>query len=140
VPGPRRRAVLALLALARGRAVPVDGLLDAVWPDGVPDSGRRPLHSHVSRLRSALGPSADRLRRDGEAYRLDLAAGELDADEARAALDAGGLATLAAALALWRGVALEEFPDVAPLAAEAAGLAELRRELTDRWLEARLGA
>ena len=45
-----------------------------------------------------------------------------------------------AALAAWRGEGLEEFAEVAPLAAEAVALAELRLELTDAWIEARLAA
>ncbi|MDQ4103976.1 MAG: winged helix-turn-helix domain-containing protein, partial [Actinomycetota bacterium] len=49
VRGPKRRAVLALLALAEGRAVTVDHLVDALWPSEVPESGRQALHSHVSR-------------------------------------------------------------------------------------------
>ena len=121
VPGPRRRAVLALLAMAGGRVVSTDRLLDALWPAEPPDSGRRTLHSHISRLRGHLGPAAGRLVRDGNGYRLDLRAGELDVAEARTAEGP------AAALALWRGVALDEFADVAPLAADAAALAELRR-------------
>ncbi|MDQ3989406.1 MAG: AfsR family transcriptional regulator, partial [Actinomycetota bacterium] len=39
VRGPKRRAVLALLALAEGRAVTVDHLVDALWPSEVPESG-----------------------------------------------------------------------------------------------------
>ena len=89
----------------------------ALWPAEPPDSGRRTLHSH-SRLRGHLGPAAGRLVRDGNGYRLDLRAGELDVAEARTAEGP------AAALALWRGVALDEFADVAPLAAGAAALAE----------------
>src|SRR4051794_8623216 len=77
VPGPKRRAVLALLAIAEGRTVTVDHLVDALWPSEVPESGRQALHTHVSRLRAHLGPAATRLetRRDG--YRLGLGAGEL---------------------------------------------------------------
>jgi len=145
VPGPRRRAVLALLAMAGGRVVSTDELLDAVWPEEVPDSGRRALHSHISRLRGHLGPAGDRLARAGTGYRLALAPDELDVSEARRAAAgadgaAGDPATAAAALGLWRGAALGEFADVAPLAAEATALAELRRELTDGWLTARLAA
>jgi predicted ATPase/DNA-binding SARP family transcriptional activator len=155
VPGPRRRAVLALLAMAGGRVVSTDQLLDALWPGEPPDSGRRTLHSHVSRLRGHLGPAAGRLVRDGTGYRLDLGAGELDVAEARAAaagtaavngggLDGPGGGTASggpgAALALWRGVALDEFADVGPLAADAVALAELRRDLTDDWVELRLAA
>ena len=87
VPGPRRRAVLALLAVAEGRVVSTDELLDAVWPDEVPDSGRRTLHSHVSRLRGHLGTAAERLSRAGTGYRLALEPHELDAAEARRAAD-----------------------------------------------------
>ena len=83
VPGPRRRAVLALLAMAGGRVGEHRRLLDAVWPAEPPDSGRRTLHSHISRLRGHLGPAAGRLVRDGNGYRLDLRAGELDVAEAR---------------------------------------------------------
>jgi hypothetical protein len=61
VRGPKRRAVLALLALAEGRAVSVDHLVDALWPSDVPESGRQALHSHVSRLRGQLGSAAARL-------------------------------------------------------------------------------
>ena len=134
VPGPRRRAVLALLAMAGGRVVGTDQLLDALWPAEPPDSGRRTLHSHISRLRGHLGPAAGRLVRDGNGYRLDLRPGELDVAEARSAEGPG------AALALWRGVALDEFADVVPLAADAVALSELRRDLTDDWLEQRLAA
>jgi predicted ATPase/DNA-binding SARP family transcriptional activator len=134
VPGPRRRAVLALLAMAGGRVVGTDQLLDALWPAEPPDSGRRTLHSHISRLRGHLGPGAGRLVRDGSGYRLDLRPGELDVAEARTASEPG------AALALWRGVALDEFADVAPLVADGVALAELRRDLTDAWLEQRLAA
>jgi predicted ATPase/DNA-binding SARP family transcriptional activator len=141
VPGPRRRAVLALLALAPG-VVPDASLVDALWPDEPPESGRRALHSHISRLRRHLGPAGHRLVREGTGYRLDLAPPELDVAAVRAAAaDAagrGGHDALAAALAAWDGEALDEFADVAPLASEAVALAELRRDLTDRWLALRL--
>ena len=78
VPGPKRRAVLALLALAEGRTVSVDRLVDALWPGEMPDSGRQALHTHVSRLRTHLGPAASRLQTRHDGYRLDLAADELD--------------------------------------------------------------
>ncbi|MGZ5405924.1 MAG: AfsR/SARP family transcriptional regulator, partial [Nocardioides sp.] len=61
VPGPKRRAVLAMLAIASGRVVTSDALVDALWPSSPPESGRAALHSHVSRLRGHLGSSAARL-------------------------------------------------------------------------------
>lgn len=163
MPGPRRRAVLARLALAGGRAVSVDELLDDVWPGEIPDSGKRALHSHISRLRAHLGAAGGRLERMPGGYRLRLEADELDAAEvqqlaARAReLLAGGAAgpgggpasatgpaaavtLLRDALGRWRGAPLDEFPEVASLAAEAVQLTELRIELEDDLLAARLAA
>ncbi|HEX8760938.1 MAG TPA: winged helix-turn-helix domain-containing protein [Pseudonocardiaceae bacterium] len=74
VRGPKRRAVLALLTLAEGRAVTVDHLVDALWPSEIPESGRQALHSHVSRLRGHLGPAAARLETLANGYRLCSAA------------------------------------------------------------------
>ena len=88
VPGPKRRAALALLALAEGRTVAVDELVDALWPGEVPESGRQALHTHVSRLRAQLGPAATRLQTRPGGYRLDLAPDGLDLVQARALLAA----------------------------------------------------
>ena len=137
VPGPKRRAVLALLALAQGRAVTADHLLDAIWPGDPPESGRAALQSHVSRLRGHLGAAASRLQTLDGAYRLALADDELDAARARALSTrarAGPdvLDLLREARALWRGPALAGLTDVAPLAASAAALDDLHREVTDR--------
>jgi DNA-binding SARP family transcriptional activator len=59
VPGPRQRALLALLALAEGRTVTVGHLLDALWPAVALESGRRSLHSNVSRLRATSARRRD---------------------------------------------------------------------------------
>ena len=152
VPGTGRRAVLALLAMADGRAVSVDALLDALWRDELPETGTAALHSHISRLRRTLGPAADRLHRvgsgAGSGYALRLAPDELDVAVARrsAALVGAHLHTnpalaareAAVTLARWRGVALDEFGEVGPLAAVAVGLAELHTTLRDDGFEARL--
>ncbi|MGH3788624.1 MAG: AfsR/SARP family transcriptional regulator, partial [Pseudonocardiaceae bacterium] len=113
VRGPKRRAVLALLALAEGRAVSIDHLVDALWPSEVPESGRAALHSHVSRLRGHLGPAAARLETLHDGYRLVLGTGDLDVAQARALLatartdaargPAGASILLREAHALWRG-------------------------------------
>jgi DNA-binding SARP family transcriptional activator len=73
VPGTRRRALLATLALARGRAVGVDRLVDALWPEDPPDDAAQALYNHVSRLRGHLGSGAGRLTRHGPGYVLELA-------------------------------------------------------------------
>jgi predicted ATPase/DNA-binding SARP family transcriptional activator len=142
VRGPKRRIVLALLAVTEGRAVTADHLLDALWPAGPPDSARGALHSHVFRLRGHLGAAGERLETlDGAAYRLALGPDDLDAARARALLatarerrrfdPAAAAALLREARSLWRGPALGEFPDVPPLAVAAVGLERLRHNVTD---------
>src|SRR3954449_3331322 len=58
VRGRRLVALLVRLAMAPGRPVPVDVLVDAVWPDDAPTDPANALQSLVSRLRRALGDSA----------------------------------------------------------------------------------
>jgi predicted ATPase/DNA-binding SARP family transcriptional activator len=137
VPGPKRRAVLALLALAEGRTVSVDRLVGALWPADMPDSGRQALHTHVSRLRTHLGQAASRLQTRHDGYRLDLAVDELDLAHARTLLSTAraapvdALAVLQEAHGLWRGPMLADLTDIEPIAVAVAGCAQLHRELTD---------
>jgi predicted ATPase/DNA-binding SARP family transcriptional activator len=141
VPGPKRRAVLAMLAMAGGRALTADQLVDALWPTDPPESGRSALHSHVSRLRGHLGSGAARLITLDRGYRLILGADGTDLDLARTLLANGRAAAeedpaaacqlLRQALALWRGPALADLSETAPMATEVAGLEQLRREITD---------
>src|SRR5262245_26594132 len=72
IPGPRRRALLARLAVARGTTVLVETLIDDVWPDEPPAAARRALNNHVWRLRRHLGPFAGRLLRSASGCRLDV--------------------------------------------------------------------
>ncbi|TLQ47701.1 AfsR/SARP family transcriptional regulator [Streptomyces marianii] len=137
VPGPKRRAVLALLALAESRTVTIDRLVDALWPSQVPDSGRQALHNHVSRLRGHLGAASDRLETRHDGYRLVLGDGELDLAQARALFAAaqhdarGGYALLRQAHELWRGPVLADLADVGPIAAAVEDCARLRQDVTD---------
>lgn len=110
VKGPKRQALVALLALHPGRVVSVDALVDALWGAAMPTAPRNALQHHVTRLRVALGPGVIGAVPDGyllgdadvDALRL---AEELGA--ARDALregDAGAAKDRAdEALALWRG-------------------------------------
>ena len=143
VPGRRRRAVLAALALARGGVVGAERLIDTLWPDEPPADAVQAIYNHVSRLRRHLGPASDRLRRTGGGYALDLDREDLDAERARQlASELKGatpdeVARVAReALDLWRGEALEEFRDIRLLESEAAGLDELRLRLRDDLTEA----
>jgi len=135
VRGPKRRALLALLALARGRPVPIEHLLDALWPAEVPESGRQALHAQISRLRTQLAAGAERLITVPGGYRLALAEQELDLTHARAELRAARGETerdpdaayerLRRVHRLWRGPVLADLRDVAELAAAAEEGAQL---------------
>jgi predicted ATPase/DNA-binding SARP family transcriptional activator len=150
VRGPKRRAVLALLALAEGRTVPVDTLVDALWPSEVPESGRQALHSHVSRLRGHLGSAAARLETQPDGYRLVLEDDALDVARARALLaaarargrqdPAGALAALRRARALWRGPVLSDLTDVLPIATAVEECTRLQREVTDALIGSAIAA
>ncbi|MER6364888.1 AfsR/SARP family transcriptional regulator [Kitasatospora sp. NPDC001527] len=56
--GTRQRTVLATLLLARGRAVPVAGLVESVWDGREPASAVNTLQSYVSRLRAVLADTS----------------------------------------------------------------------------------
>ena len=150
VRGPKRRAVLVLLALAEGRTVPVDTLVDALWPSEVPESGRQALHSHVSRLRGHLGSAATRLETQPDGYRLVPDADALDVAQARALLaaarsrvrqdPAGALAVLRQARALWRGPVLSDLTDVLPIATAVEECTQLQREVTDALIGSAIAA
>jgi predicted ATPase/DNA-binding SARP family transcriptional activator len=150
VRGHKRRAVLALLALAEGRTVPVDHLVDALWPGEAPDSGRQALHSHVFRLRGHLGPAAARLETRQDGYRLDLGPDGLDVTQARALLaaaraalprdPAGAAGSLRHAHSLWRGPMLPDLTAVLPVAAAVEAYAEVHRDVTDTLIDAAIAA
>ena len=145
VTGPRRHALLALLALRGGRMVPVEVLVDALWGAEVPAAPRNAVQHHVSRLRAALGAESIAAAPDGYA----LAAATVDAlrfeellaraRSARRAGDAGQAAELvASALALWRGWPLQGLPDSPWVGAEAARLEALRTDALEEQFDAAL--
>ncbi|KZF12413.1 transcriptional regulator [Rhodococcus sp. EPR-157] len=150
VPGPKRRAVLALLAFAAGEAVPVSRLVDALWPSEAPASGRSALQAHVSRLRRHLGAAATRLQSIGDGYRLELGRDECDVSEARAYLaqarnlqgrdPVGALALLEGAHSLWRGAQLTDLVDIADIATAIEEGRHLQREVTDALIDCAIDA
>ncbi|MEV0677632.1 BTAD domain-containing putative transcriptional regulator [Actinosynnema sp. NPDC050436] len=133
VPGARLRTLLGRLALSPGRAVPPDALIDDIWGAGSPAGTANALHALVHRLRRAL-PEPGLVESADAGYRLALPAHDVDAHrfettaargrrELVAGLPERAAATLADALALWRGAA---FADVAE--APYAGPAGVRLE------------
>ena len=145
VTGPKRPALLALLALDGGRIVPVEVLVDALWGAEVPAAPRNAVQHHVSRLRAALGADSIAAAPDGYA----LASATVDAVQfeellttarsAQRAGDAGQAAKLVArALALWHGRPLQGLPDSRWAGAEAARLEALRIDALEEQFEAAL--
>ncbi|MFC6019306.1 BTAD domain-containing putative transcriptional regulator [Plantactinospora solaniradicis] len=152
--GPRQRAVLARLLIARGRVVPVDRLVDDLW-DVPPDGAVAAIRTFVSDLRRALEP--DRLPREQArllvtappGYVLRAAPDGVDAwrfeamvGESARLLTAGqgteALAGLDKALALWRGPAYAEVAGEIWARAEIDRLDELRLLAVERRAEALL--
>ncbi|WP_240797622.1 BTAD domain-containing putative transcriptional regulator [Streptomyces sp. F001] len=125
--GPvRRQAVLAALALRPGLLVSHEQVLDGVWGDEPPKTGRSVLPSYVYALRRTLdargtGPADSVIRGERGGYRLTadgvgLDVAELDeqldgAQRAKAAGDpATAFARFSEALALFRGEPLAGLP------------------------------
>jgi DNA-binding SARP family transcriptional activator len=127
------RALLALLLLHANRSVPLDRIVDELWPDDPPETAAKAVQTYVSQLRKLAGD--DRLEHAGHGYRLAVEVDEVDAHRFEALLARGrseleesapeaARATLAEALDLWRGRALEdvEAPFAQPAAARLEGL------------------
>lgn len=121
---PQQRCVLAVLAMAPGRPVSPDTLVDRVWGEQAPPHVREALYSHVSRLRGAVRRmgGAALVRRDGGYVlevgpdRVDLHRARRSAAEARAVVagsadgDARAARLLREACELWRGTPLTGLP------------------------------
>jgi predicted ATPase/DNA-binding SARP family transcriptional activator len=145
VGGSKRQALLAMLALRNGRVVDVDGLVDGLWGEELPAAPRNALHHHIARLRAALGEESIVGSADGYALkdgRVDAVRFEELLAETRAALrdgDAPAAAdAVAAALALWRGPALQGLPTTSWFTAEARRLETLRVDALEEDFEIRL--
>ncbi|WP_406050529.1 BTAD domain-containing putative transcriptional regulator [Kribbella sp. NBC_00889] len=144
--GPRHRAVLARLIVARGRVVPATVLVDDLWVDP-PEGALSAVRTFVAALRRALEPEraprspARLLVTDGPGYALRTDAVDAWRFEAAvgAALPAGELVPeLTKALELWRGPAYAEFADEGWAQGERSRLTELRLRAVERLGEARL--
>ena len=122
--GPAKcQAVLAVLALSPGSAVPVARLVDLVWGDQPPRTAEKTLQSYIVRLRTGLG--ADSIVRTGAAYRLAVSVDAVDVTRFRRKLDSGAIE---AALVEWTGT---------PLAGlHAPGLTPIVNGLVEQWLGA----
>jgi DNA-binding SARP family transcriptional activator len=150
--GPKQRALLAALALHRGRPVPSDQLVDLLWSRDAPPGAAQTLQNHVAGLRRALEP--DRASRTPATvvvtappgYALHLPPGGLDVDEFESVvgrvhrllrtaaplpspdqeLAEAAVADLDRSLASWRGEPYRELGDAPSAVAERVRLEELR--------------
>lgn len=150
--GPRHRAVLARLIVARRHVVPVARLVADLWADDPPPAGAvGAVQTFVGALRRALEPDrpprtpARLLVTDGPGYALRAAPDGVDAWRFETAV--GEAATLAPeralrrldeALGMWRGPAYADFAREEWVRGERARLAELRLQSVERRAEAQL--
>ena len=129
--GPKQRALLATLALHRGRAVAVDTLADVVWNGTPPPGVSGTMQGYVAGLRRVLEPG--RTARGGgtllvteqPGYALRLPEQDLDATAFEAAVASAHSTVAPLADALCRGRALP------PGAPDAGGLDALHRALDE---------
>jgi DNA-binding SARP family transcriptional activator len=144
--GPRHRAVLARLIVARGRVVPASVLVDDLWADP-PEGALSALRTFVAALRRAIEPDraprapARLLVTEGPGYALRTS--DVDAIRFEAAVTAALppeqlLPGLLAGLASWRGPAYADFADDGWALAERTRLTELRLQAVERIGETRL--
>ncbi|MDH6626482.1 DNA-binding SARP family transcriptional activator [Streptomyces sp. LBL] len=119
--GPRQRTILTMLLLAPNRVVSVDNLIDAVWPQGAPNTARNQVAICVANLRKVFKDTAgvdDLIVTSHPGYilnslehRIDVVDFEERVAQARDVARGGRIAEacdlFAEALALWRGSALD---------------------------------
>ena len=148
----KQRALLAALAMHRGRPVPPDTIVDLLWGEKPPAAVTATLQGYVARLRRALEPDrpprapSEVLITQQSGYALLLPDDALDAAAFEAAVNAAhqrlgagvtpdgpaveGLEALfedlTSALSLWRGMPYTELEDAPAAQAERARLEELR--------------
>jgi DNA-binding SARP family transcriptional activator len=141
----KQRALLAILLLSVNEVVSADRLIDELWGEHGPGSGRTALQVLVSKLRRALGDAGAPLitRPPGYVMRLEREQLDLhrfeqllrDADGAEPAIAAGKLRQ---ALALWRGPALADLAYESFAQPAIGRLEELRHEALEKRIDADL--
>ena len=147
IPAAKRRALLAILLLQRGRPIQRDALIEALWGDEAPDAATDSLFAHVSRLRRDIGSDAIRSVPGGYVLpvrddELDVLIVEREVAAGRRALAMGhapaAATVLAQALARWQGPALAEFGGLEFAQPDIAQLEELRASVLEDRIEADL--
>ena len=145
VPGLRRGALLAVLALNPGDVISSDRLIDIIWNGRPPATALNTLQRHISALRGLIG-GRDVIAARPPGYVLDLHDDGTDLQlftrllaRARSVDDPARRASdLRAALDLWRGPPLAGLAGVTWLDGQAERLAALHLDALDALVEARL--
>lgn len=143
--GTRQRRLLAALLLEPDDVVPVDRLAEVLWggADGLPQDLSGALYTQVFRLRQLVGE--EHIRTAAGGYRIVVGEHDHDARRFERLVRDGSahveqrLASLDAALALWRGTPYEELVDVDAARIEAARLEELHARAREERFDALLG-
>lgn len=148
--GPRHRAIVGRLLVARTQVVSLDRLIDDLWL-APPASAASAIRTFVGDLRRALEPDrparapASLLTTEGPGYALRVEPHAVDAwrfeqavELARDEPPATAAARLRDALALWRGPAFADLPDDEWARGEARRLDELRMIALERSAAARI--
>jgi predicted ATPase/DNA-binding SARP family transcriptional activator len=143
--GSKQRALLAILLLHANEVVSSDRLIEGLWSERPPESGRKVLQVRVSQLRKALGTAGRQLLTRPPGYvlrvdreQLDLYRFERLVSEAEAAQPAIAADKLREALGLWRGAPLDDVAYESFAQAEIGRLQELRIAAIEKWIEADL--
>ena len=140
-----QRSLLALLLLSANEVVSADGLIEELWGEEVPESGRTALQVRVSQLRKALGGAGGRIATRAPGYLLRVDCDELDlccferlVSEADGAEPAEAAAKLREALGLWRGTPLVDLSYASFAQPAIRRLEELRLAALEKRIEADL--
>jgi predicted ATPase/DNA-binding SARP family transcriptional activator len=140
-----QRALLAVLLLSANEVVSADRLIDELWGEHVPESGRTALQVRVSQLRKALGDDGGRILTRAPGYLLRVDRDELDlhrferlVGEADGAEPAEAAAKLREALGLWRGAPLDDLSHESFAQSAIRRLEELRLGAFEKRIEADL--
>ena len=147
----KQRLLLGVLLLEVNRVVPVSAMIDLLWPGDPPQTARRTIQAHLSRLRTALikaepAGRAVSLHRRGDGYLVSCDPACIDAYQFRALLDqARGCADdsqrarlLHQAVELWRGPALADAASADVRARLCGGLETARLTALEEYMDAGL--
>jgi SARP family transcriptional regulator, regulator of embCAB operon len=151
VGGLRQRVVLAMLLMNAGRPVSVERLIDGLWDDDPPAGAVNTLQVYISHLRRNLGGGDATISTQPPGYLLGVTAAQLDLlrfeqlvqraeERVRQRRPAEAIEEYGRALALWRGVPLEDLGAGSFADSARVFLEERRLGVTDDRLQLLLDA